>query len=351
MKKKVESYKARLQMASKFAEQDYFNKLIGKVNAVTHNFILSQTKNQNRKSKGHRFTIDDKILALSIFKQSPKGYKYLSTIFSLPSQKTIMTLLKNIPFLPGINSHIIQHIKSQVEILSPLERKCSVLFDEMALEAKLYFDKYNDCIFGFEDFGYNRKSLKFADHVLVFMVRGIKKKFKQPICYYYVKGTTPTKVLVNCIKEVLSNLYTVGLDVVTTVSDQGVTNVAAINFLKNESQTSSGTNNEHISYLINGNEVIHVYDPPHLLKGIRNNLLTKDVEFTWQGESQRASWKFIQNLYKLDKDNEIYGYRALPKLTESHIDPKKIKKMKVSMAAQVFSHRIASTMKLMCDLG
>lgn len=34
--------------------------------------------------------------------------------------------------------------------------------------------------------------------------------------------------------------------------------------------------------------MVHVYDPPHLLKGMQNNFLAKDVEFTWQGESQRA---------------------------------------------------------------
>jgi len=308
-------------MATKFCEKEYFNKLVGKVNTITLNFIASQTKNQNRKLKGRRFTIDDKILALSIFKQSPKGYRYLSSIFSLPSQKTILTLLKNVPFTPGINPHIIQHLKNQVENLKPLERKCSLLFDEMALEANLYFDKYNDCIFGYEDFGCNNRNIKFADHVLVFMVRGIKKKFKQPICYYFVQGTTPTAVLVQCIKEVLTNLASTGLDVVTTVSDQGATNVAAINYLKNETKKyciSNGEENKHIGYLMNGKEIVHVYDPPHLLKGIRNNLLTKDVEFKWKGEIQKASWQHIRNLYQLDKDNEIYGYRALPKLTECH---------------------------------
>ncbi|CAI6374122.1 unnamed protein product [Macrosiphum euphorbiae] len=116
-------------------------------------------------------------------------------------------------------------------MLKPLERKCSLLFDEMALEANLYFDKSNDCIFGYEAFGCNNRNIKFADHVLVFMVRGTKKKFKQPICYYFVQGTTPTAVLVQCFKEVLTNLASTGLDVVTTVSDQGATNVAAINYL------------------------------------------------------------------------------------------------------------------------
>lgn len=226
---KMNTWKSGVRLASKFAEENNFNKLAEKVNSITYNFICSQTKNQKVKPKGRRFTLDDKILALSVYKQSPKGYRYLSTIFSLPSLKTIMNLLKHVPFTPGINNHIIEHIKCQAQHLLNLDKKCMVLFDEMALEAKFTYDKYTDCIFGFEDFGSNRWHLKIADHVLIFMVHGIKKKFKQPICYYFVQGTTQTRFLVQCIKEVLGQLSTTGLSVIGTVSDQGSTNVAAIN--------------------------------------------------------------------------------------------------------------------------
>lgn len=92
-----------------------FSQLVDKVNSITYNFILSQLKNQNKKLHGRRYSNDDKILALSIFKQSPKGYKYLSSLFALPSIKTIMSLLRKIPFGPGINYHIIEHLKHIVE--------------------------------------------------------------------------------------------------------------------------------------------------------------------------------------------------------------------------------------------
>lgn len=94
-----------------------------------------------------------------------------------------------------------------------------------------------------------------------------------------------------------------------------------------------------------------IYDPPHLLKCIRNNLLTKDVKFTLNNIEYTASWKFIHNLYFADKSNEDMGYRALPKLTEEHVVIEKLRKMKVSIAAQTLSHRVASTLKLMSELG
>lgn len=63
-----------------------------------------------------------------------------------------------------------------------------------------------------------------------------------------------------------------------TVSDQCVTNVAAINILLKETQQywlQTNTENKYGGYLINEHEIVLKYDPSHLLKSICNNLLTK----------------------------------------------------------------------------
>lgn len=341
-------------MAHKLSKDNLLYQLINKVDKITYGFIMSQVKNQSKKVQGQRFTLDDKILALSIYKQSPKAYTYLSTIFSLPCRKTIMGLLKNFLFLPGINQHIIDHIKNRVKHLNLMDRTYCLMFDEMSLQPELTYDKHVDSVFGFEDLGSNQRNFKLADHVLVFMVRGLGKKFKQPICYYYVQGTTKTVDLVQCIRQVVQSILTTGLNLVATLSDQGKTNVAAINILKRETSISflkQGLENCSEGYIIGGHEVVHIYDPPHLLKCIRNNLLTKDVKFTLNNIEYTASWKFIHNLYFADKSNEDMGYGALPKLTEEHVVIEKMRKMKVSTAALTLSHRVASTLKLMSELG
>lgn len=71
----------------------------------------------------------------------------------------------------------------------------------------------------------------YADHVLVFMVRGIIKKFKLPIAFSFRASTTKTFDLKKQIKNVLIELQNCGLNVVTTVCDQGATNMASINSL------------------------------------------------------------------------------------------------------------------------
>lgn len=228
------------------------------------------------------------------------------------------------------------------------------MFDEMSLEAGLHYDPQKDIIFGMEDLGEDKRHISFADHVLTFMIKGIRKTYNQPISFYFVNGTIKTKDLVCTLKNVIKTLTNIGLEIIATVSDQGSTNVAAINYLRLESMKLSQSENIENFYggnIIDDYEIIHIYDPPHLLKSIRNNLLNKSVQFTWRGKTQTAIWTYIFNLYNLDKKNENVEMRTLPKLTEAHVLINKIKKMKVSIASQVFSHRVASTMKLMCDLG
>ncbi|CAH2009418.1 unnamed protein product [Acanthoscelides obtectus] len=50
-------------------------------------------------------------------------------------------------------------------------------------------------------------------------------------------------------------------------------------------------------------------------------------------------------------DNAAGSLRAMPKLTECHVNRNCIKKMKVSHATQVFSHTVASVMTLMARAG
>lgn len=69
----------------------------------------------------------------------------------------------------------------------------------MALNVGLKYNLKKDYIFGFQDFGSHNRIPDFADHVLVFMIRGLRKKWKQPVSYYFCKGTTKTQTLTSLI--------------------------------------------------------------------------------------------------------------------------------------------------------
>lgn len=122
------------------------------------------------------------------------------------------------------------HLKKRVQSLPSSQKYCVLVFDEMAIAPALNYDLKNYYISGFVDNG-NSRSKEFASHVLVFMVRGILKKYKQAISYSFCAGTTPTCQIKAQIKNLISRLQECGLYVVATVCDQGSTNVAAINQL------------------------------------------------------------------------------------------------------------------------
>jgi len=182
------------------------------------------------------------------------------------------------------------------------------------------------------------------------MIRGVVKKYKQPFSYTFCKCTTYSHDLANQIRNVLKALQSTGLKIIATISDQGATNMAAINILKNDTKTHYLRRNleykDDLYYEINSDtqclKIIRLYDPPHLLKGIRNNLLNKNVVFTINGEQKEASWNNIVDLYEIDSN--IPDVRMLPRLTLEHVDRNKIKKMKVRNAAQVLSERVSSIM-------
>lgn len=344
-------FKSRLRLAEKFGETSSFTKIINKLNTTTFNFFKSQINSQTKQPKGRRYSIDDKILSLSIYKNSPKAYRFLSTLFALPSKKTLTNLLNQVPFKAGINEHIFKNLTHHVSKLKLNNRLCSLVFDEMAIEPDLFYCKKEDMVYGFENFGENEKYLKICDHVLVFLIRGINKKWKQPVAYYFCQSTTKTPQLVKCITEVIEEIQKTGLKVMSTVCDQGTSNVKAIKLLKQSTKFIDSDENRYVGFKINEQLIIPIFDPPHLLKTIRNNLMTKNLIFTKNNIKYTASWNYIIDLYKLDVKNEVCGLRTLPKLTELHVIPEKVRKMRVSIAAQTLSQRVAATMRLMADYG
>jgi hypothetical protein len=137
-----------------------------------------------------------------------------------------------------------------------------------------------------------------------------------------------------------------GLHVVASISDQGSTNAAAIKALLNDTQEyceRHQVENKFQGFLVDGEEVVHLYDVPHLLKGIRNSLLNNNVCFTEGGVQKEASWEHLLELYRLDQ--KMGKYSQFYKLSDEHVLPQKIKKMKVINCTQVFSRTVATAMK------
>ncbi|KAJ8911831.1 hypothetical protein NQ315_012561 [Exocentrus adspersus] len=320
MGQRLKSFKQRYRAAQKVSE--HCKSIMSCVNSTTYNFILSQVRTQKQKPKARRFTVEDKILALSLFKASGKGYKLLAKIFSLPSKKTLTNLLGKIPFHPGINKNIFETLKKSVHKMKEYDRTAILIFDEMYISSLVHYSVKEDILIGLHDEGIIRKPV-LADYVNVFMLKGVFRQWKQPICFTLSGGPTKSKSLKTMIKNVIQESQNIGLNIIATVCDQGGPNQAAINDLLQETNLhclQHNVENRYQGFLVNGVEIIPLFDSPHLLKGLRNNLLTKDLYFHLNEKNCVAKWKHIEQFYLLDVQ---LPDRICHKLTDQHVIPEK----------------------------
>lgn len=86
-----------------------------------------------------------------------------------------------------------------------------------------------------------------------------------------------------------------------------------------------------------------VCDPPYLLKSLRNNLLTHYFAYN----RKTFSFSDIRQLFQKDNRNKIT--RAAPQVIQSHIWTISLKKLSVSLAAQVFGHTTAAALKTVAE--
>jgi hypothetical protein len=109
---------------------------------------------------------------------------------------------------------------------------------------------------GFEDLG-DTSTSTIADHAHVFMLRGINGKWKQPIAYTFSKSSTKTIDLVRILKAIIKECTEIGFKI-----------LAAINYLMKHSVSAEDVskNVDRKYFYIGGSKIVHIYDPPHLLK-------------------------------------------------------------------------------------
>ena len=100
---------------------------------------------------------------------------------------------------------------------------------------------------------------------------------------------------------------------------------------------SLGVTKERPFFTFMGRKIYIMYDPPHLLKNLRNNW--RKHGFLLHGSD--VKWKFLEVLYEEDQKVELQ-WRLVPKLTTKHINIPPFGAMNVRRAAQVLSHSVAA---------
>ena len=299
-------------------------------------FIEGQIQLHTRKSGGKRYTPEMKSFAISLYHVSGKAYRLVSKFFHLPSKSSLLRWVSGLPISPGISQQALDAIESKVKCMSDAAKVCTISMDEISLKTSLQYDSTRDQVVGVEDFGNGNRTNHLATSAVVFMARGLTSNWKQPLGYYLVHESCSSSMLKTKLFEIISQVTSIGLNVCAVISDLGS------NFQKllKEMDITPTTS----WFMCNGKKIFYLFDPPHLIKAVRNNLINYDFHFG----QQIARWNDILTMYERDKSQTI---RSCPKLTNKHVHLTGFTKMKVKYATQILSHTVSATILTYSSLG
>ena len=216
------------------------------------------------------------------------------------------------------------------------DKLCGITFDAISIKSGIYYEQSKDKLVGFENCGQYYKGEKPAQYAMVFMAKGLCRKWKQVLGYFLYNRSLPADILKTMIHDCIIKLLSCGLHPKFVVCDQDASNRSAFAKLNVSSTTP---------YVkVNDEKVFFFYDTPHLLKSTRNTLTKYDI----QVGSDIARWRHVVNFYDSDK---VHPIRIAPKLTDSHIDSNNFEKMKVKYATQILSRTVASGLYTYATLG
>ncbi|KAF0704226.1 Transposable element P transposase, partial [Aphis craccivora] len=343
MKKKME-YKQKLIMyknttITKLRKNLKNSRILFKTKNVLNslNFPSIDSKTLVKMQIRHRickkpWTNQEQNFSLRLYYKSPSAYKYLRSLqISLPGLTTIKRWIGASKFKPGFNSGLFKQIKMKVDSMTHEETFCTLIFDEMKIKRFLEYSKVLDAVEGYEDLGTFGRSSAMASQAMVFMIRGIYSPWKLPISYFLSSTSMKATTLSELILEQINLLISCKLHVTAIICDQGPNNRSAL--------TKLGFTKENPYIQVNGNKIFAMYDVPHLIKNVRNNLLTSDIIF----KNNRVSFQDIKKTYNIDKHSPTS--RTLLKITDCHINPGPFKKMSCKLALQVFSKSMYAAMR------
>ena len=144
----------------------------------------------------------------------------VAKFFKLLSQSSLLSWV-SIPTETGLPTMVKEMLAAKVKLISETGKLCTLTMDEVSLKTKLQYDQTNYEMVGVEDFGDGSRSNELATCALVFMARGIKENWKQPLGYLLVHESCPSEKIKVTPLKIINELTRIGLHVKTVVSDLG----------------------------------------------------------------------------------------------------------------------------------
>ena len=322
------------------------------LNTDQHRYLESSTQYKN---KGVTWSVETLKTAFQMrFICGVQGYEFVRHLgYPLPAYRTLCNRITHAQFKPGIQSDVIKWLYYKLITMRDNEKECSLMLDEMQVRKSLEYDKglcsFIGCVTDVVSSVKATQSseINLASHVLVFMVRGVTTKWKQVVAYYLTGDSVSGAIMWNMTRSIIGELAIIGANVKAVVSDMGSSNRAMWKVLGVQATKDCVKSSIDHPFLV-GQELHFIADIPHVLKNIRNCLLSRNIclpaniQQEFDLSSSVVSLLHVRKLVDLQENSDL---KIAPTLHRRHVDPKQFQKMKVGLAAQLLSHSTASALR------
>lgn len=307
---------------------------------ITKEVFRNELRNKGRRSTGRRYSDEFKKFTLTVNFYSPKAYNFLRKIFYLPHQSSIRQWSSSVNCEPGFLSEVFADLKRQVSNDIDMS-DCALLLDGMAIRKQIIYDQAKSKYIGFVDYGnlVPENSEAYASEALVFMLVGLKSKWKCPVGYFLIdkcNADNQTSLIKTCLSLAADN----GLRISSVTCDGTSTNISSLKNLGCVFTDDIDTSVVKFKHPTRDYYVYATLDACHMLKLARNCL--GDLGHI-QSDTGVISWKYIQCLHTLQ---ESEGFNLANKLHTGHVNWRK-QKMKVKLAAQTLSSSVADALEFL----
>ncbi|KAL0146898.1 hypothetical protein M9458_057837 [Cirrhinus mrigala] len=208
-----------------------------------------------------------------------------------------------------------------METTKPVDKICAIITDEISLKQAVHYNEPADRIEGFEDFGRGQRTMP---------LHSCGRNSSD-----ITSGPIPHTRLQSLLLEAIRELKAAGMECLVFVCDQGSGNCSML--------TRLGVTKEKAYFEVDAVRVFCLWDPPHLIKNIRNNW--RSSGFMLDGD--RIFWAILEELYTYVSKQDS---RLCCCLTKKHVHLPPFASMRVRFAAQVLSHSVAVGIKTLAQV-
>lgn len=287
---------------------------------------------------------------------SPRAYKFIrqTMIHHLPHPRTMLLWYKNAESFycePGVTKTAVEIIKNFViQIKSEGEDPLfSISTDEMSIHKGVHYMRDGNIGYYCGGVTYGKQKNQsgeplIAKQAIVYYLNCINRPFQIPFLFHFIASLN-FEERAALLNEAINVVEETG-GTVTNVSFDGLaSNKKMSEFLGAKLDVEPSQMVTHFKSTLN-NDIHIIYDPPHMLKLIRNIFGSKKYTI-YDRNGNKIDFELIRILQEESKDNQ---YISMHKLTQRHVDFER-NKMKVSYATQLLSDSVANAIEYLMKCG